>query len=695
MKKANKFICFLFALFFILSIFPFSAFAATENPMHTTYVCDDLRNMGYDLLDYPTDSSADFVTIIDFTEYGYHYQGDQRYYGLYIYLYNPSGKPLQSSGNSVEMSYIDKSNKATDFVKYPLEILSVSADATNKNVFYKMYIPASRNIANYIRGGIREYTVSSIELQYSSEVGTKPKSSVIGYTYKFQGFQKNFGPGEKDTLYRIFKEEEVIETKLNAASWFSKTSDLGEDYRYEISSVYFNIPKYFIEKYGNVDDDTSGLYSVQGEYYKYVTDGLLVSDQDVYNAFEPCIGKHISEYSQYENCTVGGTGFFIRDWSTSVGGTYSSTYKLSFNMYCGTFTKGTTVYSINSLDVNNHICNLVMSDSSDVAYASQTSFLNAYNKFGRNRYGDTGGLYSENSDIFTGLGHQAYSISVDDGSLNSSIKSFASAKKDGLGKWLHKLFNKELYVDEAEDYYLDCKPIVEIEKDDFNNVVDGKDITVSDKLFITTDDVELLENFYDEYSKDNHIYLMRFEVNPYYCPEVVITKDTTTGETEDATGYYFEKAIFEDFDVFSFTFRDEGGNFHTVPVSADPIDIVGSIVPGNNTIQPNPNDPTNNQSGSGKILGIEISVWLILLVIAVIIFVIWLFWKIFGKMISALLDGGGKLSKRRQERREFEVENYDTIQKMKADRKKEKEKKKQERQQRNEERKAKKEKKSE
>ncbi|MBQ8280915.1 MAG: hypothetical protein IJZ25_00760, partial [Lachnospiraceae bacterium] len=382
MKKTKRILCLFFAILMVLSILPLSVFAGVENPMHSTYVCNDLRNMGYDLSKYPYDSSADFVTVIDFLEYGYDYNGDQRYYGLYIYLYNPSGKVLQENGNYVELSYIKKDNTSSGYAKYALQILSKSSDTANENVFYKLYLPMSRNIANYIINGIRTYYVSSIELQYSSETGAKAKSFVVGGTYKYQGYQKHFGrTDDEDTLYCTFEKLEVIETKLNAASWFSNTSDLGEDYRYELSSVYFNIPNYFIEKYGNPKYETSGLYSVQGEYYKYLTNGILTTDESYYNGFLPSIGKFIKYGGEFI-----GPGFYDLDVSQTIMGTRTATYNFMCNMYTGSHSDGYYAYSINSLYNLTDLCTIVKSDSSEKAYASQTSFLNAYNFCGRNHY---------------------------------------------------------------------------------------------------------------------------------------------------------------------------------------------------------------------------------------------------------------------------------------------------------------------
>ena len=68
---------------------------------------------------------------------------------------------------------------------------------------------------------------------------------------------------------------------------------------------------------------------------------------------------------------------------------------------------------------------------------------------------------------------------------------------------------------------------------------------------------------------------MRFAVTDYYVDEIDITDNDGTEYVGEH--YYFEKTIFHNFDVLSFTFQNEEGKFTTVPVSSRPIDIVGNI----------------------------------------------------------------------------------------------------------------------
>ena len=79
-----------------------------------TNVLDDLKSSeGFNILDYPYSVTEDKVRIINFVEYYYSYKANmQDNYGLYIYLYNPTGKNFdtKSKANMIEMATAYDSN---------------------------------------------------------------------------------------------------------------------------------------------------------------------------------------------------------------------------------------------------------------------------------------------------------------------------------------------------------------------------------------------------------------------------------------------------------------------------------------------------------------------------------------------------------------------------------------------------------
>lgn len=641
-NRVIKAFCLLFALLMLFMSFPISSSAiGVENPMHETYVCDDLKNLGFDLSKYPKDTSADWIKVIDFVEYGYDKDGNQAYYGLYLYIYNPSGREILAGNNNVQMSFTDVAGREVPFNKYGVIRMSASMEPGSEFTLYKLYIASSYSIGMRINGSLtRKYTISGLELQFDGSPYAKPVDNLIGASWTYTNYQKNFGTDLDNQLHCDREIEECVKVKMEAASWYSKTSDLGEDYRYEVSSVYFNIPNTFIEAYGNPKDATSGLRTVKGEYYKYVTDGLVVPDEEWYGYFEENIGVELQKESTYHDNfsdVIDTAGFYIWDNKPIKDGyVFRYEYSLSYNVFVG----NGTLCSYVSSDVNNHICNLAVSTGDDTMYLSQEDFLATYNKWGRNHYGDTGGLSMKNADKFTGLGKQPLNISTTDGNLGEAINTYASSKKDGIGKWLHKLFNKELYDDEDKVY--DIAPIVQIEGSDI-----GKNMTsatIADNLYVMVEDVEGIRNFYDEYSKNNKIFLMRLEVNPYYATEVTLNTSKMEGaanESNIAKGIYFEKAVFEDIDIFTFTFEDKSGEYKTVPVSCDPIDNVGAVIPGNNAGLPNQNDPDATSRDDSMDWWLKFWEWFKdqeigykILIIIVIIIVIMLLIRLVGALLG-------------------------------------------------------------
>ena len=658
MKKALRIFSFVFSLIILLSAFSVFAFSASvANPMTKTNVVSDLNAMGYNLSKYPKDTSADFVSIIDFTEYGFDYNGDQRYYGLYIYLYNPTGAEILDTKNYLQMKYIDTSGARTSYVKHPLTVLSVSTSPGYEGVFYKLKVESTNRLVRQIARGQRVYILSGIELNYSgSGVTDFPLKSEYSFTGNQDGFTKD--DSVKGNLYCKKDVFEVIEIELGEACWFSDTSSLGEDYRWEVSSVYFNIPNYFINEYGdpmNKQSSTSGLYSVTGEYYKYVTNGLVVPDQTTYDLYDDLVGKDISTISGYSSGYVAGYPSFYKLLSNEhEDGVSKSICDFTFNRQLGRIT---TYSKIESNCELLKFCNLMISSEEDY-YCTNASFRESYNKFGRSKFTNTSTYNYVLSDKVERVGQRVpYDISVDDATLNSAITSYASTLENK--KWYQKLFiDKDLLTD--QDGYPDIKPIVELD-----DVSDLDDVDFSKTYFTTEEDAKEIKQFYDDYSDDNHIYLMRFEVNPYYAPVVVLSDKNNT---QLASGLYFEKAVFEDFDVLEFTFKNAKGDFKKVAVSCDPIDVLGSVVSGNNTIDDDPNAPPKPSEDNLLLKILIILIGLIVLVLLIFVFV-----KIFGWFIT-LFGKSTEVFHKRSEYREQRRKERESGKTYRDKRKKEREK---------------------
>lgn len=658
-SRVIKIICLIFTLIFTVFTFSWYALAGvlTNNPMKDTSVEDDLSKLGVNTSGYGLDTTADFVSIIDFVEYGYDARGNQQYYGLYIYLYNPCGKEIR--GAYVQLNYKKHTGDDTGVKKYRLEVVDTNDESVgSKYTLYKLRVKNSDDIAADLPLSVRTYSVSGIEIRYSITDSSNAVDYDVSGTWIFSGYQENCGraDGDPNTLSCKYEVEETIRTELHSANWFSATSDLGPDYRYEVSSVYFNIPNYYINKYGNLNDETSGLYSVQGEYYKYVTNGVLINDERWLGSLNVNLGKNLSGVSGYSDCTTGSGGGFYKVGSvfkpTGIN-RYDVSYDLTYNMFISKSYNPIYGYNMGSSNILDRLCHVLVPTSGYVdRYVSADEFLSIYNKNNQRHFSTSEGLVLNGK--IGALGRIPYDISVDGESLNSSIKSFAESELakpfiSELGNILYMLYNKALYVD--ANGYKDIRPLVEIEASDISSVF--TDESISENLFITVDDVAGLREFYKDMDLNNHIYLMRFDVNPYYAPEVVVVadKDALTdgplSEDEKGSGYYFEKAVYHDFDILSFTFKDAKNKVVTVPVSCDPVDIVGSVVPGPGGID----DPNNPKTEAPNVpTGCKLSDYKLPFRILIIVgglfaffFVVNLILKAFGKSISWVFTGIGTL----------------------------------------------------
>ena len=590
MKRLYKALALSFALVLLCAAFiPAILAAPAENPMRNSYVIDDLNTMNVNFSKYPKDTSDKGAYVISFLEYGYSAKKDFRYYDLYLYLYVPRGVNINDSNNFLQMSYQKFDGSTSSELKYPIEIMSRSLDAENKYIFYKLKVSVGALMPRNLNPNTRVYNLTSVELNFSD---TGVEDIPLEQKYTYRGYQKYFGnTDDRDDLYCERDKIEVCRVNIGTGSWFSNSSKLGEDYRWEVSSVYFAIPNYFINEYGDINSDTSGLVKVEGVYDKYGANGLIVPDGTWYDRFQSLTGKSLDSIRT-------GPSFSLKDKTIleagPIVGAYSTIIKhhFSYNLLLNSFVGGFLYTTYSSDHQLTKLCLLSQGTSSNI---STEDLLSLYNSYNRPKL-----LHSEDMYIgshLTNIGQVQYPYVVNvDGDLSSAIETYASRKEWGSLNWLHKLFNKELYDD--EEGYSDCKQLVELNGLDFSDSVLESEY-VGSELYLQWSDYLKLKEYYNSNSVGNHVYLMRFDVNPYYCAAVDLGE--SYDDRDGGNGYYYEKVIYENFDILRFTFRDKSGSEVTVPVSSKPVDLIGSIVSGSNKDDNNPNNFPFDDSISGII----------------------------------------------------------------------------------------------
>ena len=620
MKKVfSRVVCFTITLICILSAFPIISSASYD--IDSTYVMDDLEKLSdFDLSKYTKNENEQYVSLIAFHEYGYDYNKNFSDYGLYVYLYNPSGKPIYTaSGNKISMKL------GNAYKNYDLNLVSFSVESGYEHVFYKFKVKTDAEFVRSLLSSRRVYDINGIKIHYKADETGSWCYNKYSFAYtgcdSYHGVDRN---SNKSTLECQTNLEETVSLELHGASWKTDTSDKGTNHQYEISSVYFAVPNYFLKKYGSEEDLYKGLYGLTAEWYEYKTNGLITNNQTLYNAAFPLenyvdsdlssVDKNIPfnfhvehGYYEEERCTFNQKkGSSIHDKLASESGWLYPDYDAR-------------IMGIPKL------CNVLFSSYDEFeGFSSEETKSHLLNSDG-----------SVNSFLFVDdgriAGYNKFSFTVEDGPLNTQIKNYAATHK---GKFWHDFrdwldsdydnpFNDPGVTDPIDTFY-------KVSASDFSG---GTNSTNAYKLFVSEADYVKLKSFYNSIDKSEYtVYLLRFAVTDYVCGNADV--DPIIGSADyGSDNYYFEKTVFLNFDVLDMSFRDEWNNVVTLPVEAEPIDIIGTITP-----PPTEDDPDPEPKWWEQLLA-YLQFILIIVCFAVVMYIVFNVWD---RVSAVLKDVGNK-----------------------------------------------------
>ena len=600
-KKIIKLLCVFFSLIFALAAVPFSASAARVTVKDTDVMSDLFRLEGFDINSYPKNEKSDFCTLIAFHEYGYDFNKLWHDYGLYIYIYNPSGNEIpDSAANQIQMS----AGENGKYKKYPLMMLSKSDD----NVFYKFKVGVTDSFVYDLIPSGRKYCVSGMELKHK---GARDASEyAIKSVFEYSGFDSYHGSDRSATSTLRCKTEtlETVSLELHDASWKTATSDKGANHQYEISTVYIAVPNFFLEKYGSTEDLYNGLYAVACEWYEYKVNGLVTNHDLLYQQASALKGQNIGMGSD-------DVPFVFKVIRPSKG--VRAAYNHSHVWWEFSNGGGIPEHATYRMDDYEYILSLhnVLKYSSDEFNVISSSNLkkeildkngSVVNSFD---FVDSGRIKGYNKNEFT----------VEDGKLNMQISSYAS-NHNAIWDWLSKNYYTGLWVD--KNGYSEIEVIKKILSDD----LEGSASSAAEKLFISESDYSDLVSFYADSEKNNcTVYLLRFAVTDYVFSEILVQKPDMGVITDytyrDSKHYYFEKTIFSDFDIIDLTFENESNVKVNLPVLASPITIVGTITPGPTT---GGNDGREDNASGCANFGVFDALLLMLGVVAILALVVFI-----------------------------------------------------------------------
>ena len=587
-------------LVILFGVFSTTAYAAGNgSSFDNTKVLDDLlpATVGgkpFDIRDYPFDENGE-VQVISFIEYCYSYKANQRdNYGLYVYIYNPQGLNLSTDNkrNKIQMatSY-NKDGNPDAYEKFSLEFCSKVESGDYKNLFYK-YKVIDRKIDGTtfdqrVNSNERRYDISGIELTVHGS-GTATEYHV-GTTYRFTGYAAGYGQNsnEESTLRCEIEKLETISLTVKHTFYRSETSTLGAGHQNQLDTVYFTVPKSYIEEYGK-------LQRIKAEWYEYRTKDILVtSNAAFYQAAKPYVGVPLgskpNQYGQYEY--VEDIGYCLGIGAGKAGDMYVAQW--GWNLGTGYFHSPTNVlyYMFYVSDIEEYDPYAKKVSSGGVESNELYEYIRAYTKTYENgRLPVKNGTIS--ADLFeadidesrkmdteSGKIQMGYSCYDFDADLDTQVLSSWSENDASFWETWQNFGLGSAFTGGPDEASRVVAPIQILQADD----LDGNNETISERLLVNMQDVDSIRETYTEATEnDEVVVLFRFATSDYFSQAAVIIEPDAgflgADKKYENQAYIASESVFFDFDIIQLTFNKEGV-YTVIPVVADPIDAIAGITP--------------------------------------------------------------------------------------------------------------------
>ena len=645
MTKHKRLLSLLLSLWMLLPLFAVFIIpaAAGAAEMDASYVVDDLNTMGVDITKYPGDAADDRVEILKFLEFGYKANGDYSEYGLYLYLYNPSGKEISGDRNAVQLAYGLNAGGVTSYIKYRLTVLSHSTGSGYENVFWKVKVEDAESIAPLLNKAARKYLISGVEVRRPGDANATDYDYGVG-TFTFTGYHKGCQSNDYSTLRCIADKLDVVKLELHPVTYYSTKKEIGsiaKEYD-EVFGVYFSVPDWVIRKYGNLDDNTlKGLESVKGTYREVTLNGVLTDSDTLLNLLQD---SDIAKDTIYFRSHVKGPQGDLN-------------YRLTANckLYAGSLhpNGGKTVPTL--------LFDNVFKKATTISGVSAVEFAEWYRNAGRR--------------ALTRSALKSYTVTAKDiGTVESYV---------GFWKALGNLFSGKGSTETVSFDML--QRITALEAGALNASA------ISEKFKVTEACAEALKSFAAT-NTAGVTYVMHFAVRD--CVSAKVTDAGTVDRnavwdhldeiSNIGNSYYFEKTVFEDFDVLELHYRTSENKLSVVPVSASPIDVTGGIP---NPGQSNPNAKPSESTATGWWdLFNSLETWIKVVAVVAVLVLLFLAFRLFsgffgfvgrmvtapfrlvGKGISAGVSAGRSIRDDRLERKAQKEHDEDRAD-LKADRK--------------------------
>jgi len=657
-SKLIRVLTFLFMLLLVLPtiLISFSVAVAAEGQngidgyyedLNQTDVMTDLKKYGVDVTEYAIDqtvkpgSDQDYLTIVRLVEFGYDYKQTLTKYGLYVYIYNPTCMDLSTSEwNKIQIAIKKSSGEQSIIQKKELTLI----DHTDDHLFYKFRVDGlSKELLRTMMPHKRIYLISGVEFEMPD--WTDPHDYEIAGEYTFTGFLKGYGIREWDaeTLYCSVEQFLTIKTELHMTNWRSDSSPYLHCY-YDVAGVYFSIPNWILNKYGDDENPLKGLYEVEGEYYEYKINGLVTTNESTY------------DYVSHYQCQSFANGKYSEDVILSfwTGGSIQSGITMQRNPV--------PERTYNVVDVKLH-----------------DSIYERVNKLGVVFHYDDTGDDELSADVTKGImsrkildriavlqskGEDPYLSYVDEGHIKGyNTYKITAGQEQELVKADASYIEEHPYLSfffgtkgKLEDVTVPALQLVDFGAFQLESYITNE-AKISDDFFLDERYVSDFVDYVQEKSTllddltGSSVFMMHYSTTDTYIAPAYIHRAYNKISLLDAPGdhYYFEQSVFQDFDILSITMKDEYGNTTKIPVVADPKDFTPDLPSVGAVLRPGSSDSDEapkldfswweNLNGLGKTLVIVAG----LLVLALVFGLFGPIFKPIGALFGWIFSGIGAI----------------------------------------------------
>jgi len=601
MKKTKKLFTILLAVVLLCQAFisNFCITASAASPyaesFDRTKIEDDLS--GVDLKNYPENPLGE-VDIISFVEYCYSNQSYlSEYYGLYVYVYNPTGKDITiTNGNNTINALVGFDENGTEiYDDVNLEYL----DRTSDNLIYKFKLSRSLEFLKMAREyaidheGKRLYKFIDLEIKHGKDTA----HADISKEYVWSGFAAYCDDDSSavSTLECTDFGTRSIHLNLTSTNYRFEAYDPDDSFieidvertmQDELNSVFFTIPDEYFEDFGN-------LYKIKAEWYEYKTSLMYVtSDYEAYSALKDMRNKRINQFGQridnygnvIDESAIGyyrvlfeadidllGTGKPMgyhrsyNPWPRKIDGTsvYSFEDQLDWIFYRESSVLGQTDYCVPRDEVKEYM------EIYTKTFNDQELIRNKYASDLFVESIDTDRIqFLEDSSATSGYVEMEFTAgeNFDPGVGNQFIdadKSQTAWNEFWFGTKYKEINYSPIVVIDVGDLYLSVEAF-------------------SEKYYVDLQDTsDIMTEARRAYSDGEVPVLLRFAVTDYYSSAARFDcVEDGSQNISDKDGYVAQETMFLDFDVLSLTFQSEDGyNEVAIGVVAVPIDIINGLTP--------------------------------------------------------------------------------------------------------------------